>query len=79
MSHLGGIAFSLTFLSIFVSPLLMTLFLPQDLPLAVLYARASLFVLIFLLLPLIVGILTLSHASRYKPQNFVRIVTTKCD
>ena len=60
----GGIAFSLTFLSIFISPLLMTLFLPQDLPIAVSYARASLFVLIFLLLPLIVGIAIHQNAAK---------------
>ncbi|MCK4940976.1 hypothetical protein KAS45_02690, partial [candidate division WOR-3 bacterium] len=61
----GGIAFSLTFLSIFISPLLMTLFLPQDLPLAVPYARASLFVVIFLLLPLMVGIFLHQNAEKF--------------
>jgi BASS family bile acid:Na+ symporter len=60
----GGIAFSLTFLSIFISPLLMTLFLPQDLPIAVPYARAALFVVVFLLLPLVVGIFIHQNATR---------------
>jgi BASS family bile acid:Na+ symporter len=60
----GGTAFSLTFLSILISPLLMTLFLPQDLPIAVPYARAALFVVVFLLLPLVVGIFIHQNAAR---------------
>jgi len=57
LAFAGALATSLTFLSIFISPLLITLFLPPGLPLAVPYARAFWFVVLFLILPLVVGIL----------------------
>ncbi len=57
LAYAGTLAAGLTFLSIFISPLLISLFLPSGMSLAVPYARAFWFVLVFLILPLVVGIL----------------------
>lgn len=57
LAFAGTLAAGMTFLSIFISPLLISLFLPSGMSLVVPYARAFWFVLLFLLLPLVVGIL----------------------
>jgi len=75
----GGSVFTLTFLSIFISPLLMALFLPQDLPLTVSYGRAASLVVIFLLIPLVIGILVHQNAAKLasilaKPMSFLGFI-----
>ena len=64
LAFAGQAAFLLTALSIFVSPLLMSLFLPADLPLVVPYARAFWFIVLFLLLPMCLGVLLRERADR---------------
>jgi BASS family bile acid:Na+ symporter len=64
LAFAGQTAFLLTALSIFISPLLMSLFLPADLPLVVPYAKAFWFVALFLLLPMGLGVLLRVRADR---------------
>ncbi len=56
LAFAGQTAFLLTGLSIFLSPFLMSFFLPADLPLVVPYARAFWYVVLFLLLPMGLGV-----------------------
>jgi len=53
----GSSAFLLTFVAVFVSPALVALVLPGDISVAIPYGRALLFVVVFLLLPLVAGTL----------------------
>jgi BASS family bile acid:Na+ symporter len=64
LAFAGQTAFLLTALSIFISPLLMSLFLPTNLPLVVPYARAFWFIILFLLLPMGLGVLLREQAHR---------------
>jgi len=60
----GTSAFLLTFVAVFLSPALLTLILPGDVNVVIPYGRAFLFVVIFLLLPLVAGTLVRSKAER---------------
>jgi BASS family bile acid:Na+ symporter len=63
LAFAGQTAFLLTGLSILLSPFLMSIFLPADLPLVVPYARAFWYVLTFLLLPMGLGVLVRERAE----------------
>jgi BASS family bile acid:Na+ symporter len=60
----GSSAFLLSFVAVFLSPALLTLFLPGDISVMIPYGRASLFVVVFLLLPLVAGTLVRSRGER---------------
>ena len=57
----GSSAFLLTFVAVFLSPALLTLVLPGDISVVIPYGRALLFVVVFLLLPLVGGTLVRSR------------------
>jgi BASS family bile acid:Na+ symporter len=57
----GSSAFLLSFLAVFLSPALLTLVLPGDISVGIPYGRALLFILVFLLLPLVAGTLVRSR------------------
>jgi BASS family bile acid:Na+ symporter len=59
----GSSAFLLAFVAVFLSPALLTLVLPGDISVGIPYGRALLFVLGYLLLPLVAGILVRSRAE----------------
>lgn len=60
----GSCAFLLAFVAVFLSPALLALFLPGDISVVIPYGRALLFVVVFLLLPLVAGTLVRSRAER---------------
>jgi BASS family bile acid:Na+ symporter len=60
----GSSAFLLAFVAVFLSPALLTLVLPDDIFVGIPYGRALLFVVVYLLLPLVAGILVRSRAER---------------
>ena len=60
----GSSAFLLSFVAVFLSPALLTLVLPGDISVGIPYGRALLFILVFLLLPLVAGTLVRSRAER---------------
>jgi BASS family bile acid:Na+ symporter len=60
----GSSAFLLSFVAVFLSPALLTLVLPGDISVVIPYGRASLFIVVFLLLPLVAGTLVRSRAER---------------
>jgi bile acid:Na+ symporter, BASS family len=60
----GSSAFLMSVLAVFLSPVLLTLVLPGDISVVVPYGRALLFVVVFLLLPLIAGMLVCSRQER---------------
>ncbi|HEX8811308.1 MAG TPA: bile acid:sodium symporter [Terracidiphilus sp.] len=64
LAFAGQTAFLLTGISIFVSPFLMSIFLPAELPLIVPYARAFWYVFLFLLLPMGLGVFLRERAER---------------
>jgi BASS family bile acid:Na+ symporter len=70
LAFAGQTAFLLTALSIFISPLLMSLFLPADLSLVVPYAKAFWFIVVFLLLPMGLGVLIRERADRLADRLF---------
>jgi bile acid:Na+ symporter, BASS family len=53
----AGSAFILSFLAMFISPLMVQVFLPGDIHVAIPYGRVLLFVMSFLLIPLLIGML----------------------
>jgi BASS family bile acid:Na+ symporter len=57
LAYGGGTTILLTFLSIFISPALIALAIPKEMTLTVPYGRAVLFVALFMLLPLVLGML----------------------
>jgi BASS family bile acid:Na+ symporter len=59
LAHAGATAFLFTFLSIFISPALIAVSLPQRMPIATPYGGAILLLAVFMLLPLVLG--TLIH------------------
>ena len=61
----GSSAFLLTFVAVFLSPALVALVLPGDISVVIPYGRGLLFVLVFLLLPLVAG--TLVRSKRERP------------
>ena len=60
----GSSAFLLSFVAVFLSPTLAALVLPGDISVVIPYGRAVLFVLVFLLLPLVAGTLVRNRAER---------------
>ena len=60
----GSSAFLLSFVAVFLSPALLALVLPGDISVVIPYGRASLFVVVFLLLPLVAGTLVRSRGER---------------
>ncbi len=60
----GSSAFLMSFLAVFLSPLLLTLVLPGDASIVVPYGRALLFIVVFLLLPLVAGMLVGGRMER---------------
>lgn len=68
LAFAGQLAFLLTGLSIFLSPILMSMFFPGDLPVIVPYERALWFVVLFLLLPMGLGVLLRERAERLAEQ-----------
>jgi BASS family bile acid:Na+ symporter len=59
----GSSAFLLSFVAVFLSPALLTLVLPGDISVGIPYGRASLFILVYVLLPLVAGTLVRSRAE----------------
>jgi len=64
LAYGGGTTVLLSFLSIFVSPVLIALAIPRGMSLTVPYVKAVLFVLLFMLLPLVLGILVHGTAGQ---------------
>ena len=60
----GSNAFLLSFVAVFLSPALLTLVLPGDISVVIPYGRASLFAVVFLLLPLVAGTLVRGRGER---------------
>ena len=60
----GSSAFLLSFVAVFLSPALVALVLPGDISVVIPYGRALLFVVVFLLLPLVAGTLVRNRAER---------------
>ena len=60
----GASAFLLSFLAIFLSPALLALVLPDEISVVIPYGRALLFVVVFLLLPLVAGALVRNRWER---------------
>jgi BASS family bile acid:Na+ symporter len=60
----GSNAFLLTFVAVFLSPALLTLVLPGDISVGIPYGRALLWILVFVLLPLVMGTLVRSRVER---------------
>ena len=60
----GSSAFLLSFVAVFLSPALLALVLPGDISVVIPYGRALLFVVVFLLLPLVAGTLVRSRGER---------------
>ena len=60
----GSSAFLLSFVAVFLSPALVALVLPGDISVVIPYGRALLFVVVFLLLPLVAGTLVRSRGER---------------
>jgi bile acid:Na+ symporter, BASS family len=63
LAYGGGTTVLLSFLSIFISPALIALALPKGMTLTVPYGKAILFVSLFMLLPLVLGILVQGTAG----------------
>jgi len=60
----GSSAFLLSLLAVFLSPLLLTIVLPGDASVVVPYGRALIFIVVFLLLPLVAGMLVSGRMER---------------
>jgi BASS family bile acid:Na+ symporter len=60
----GSSAFFLSFLAVFLSPALLTLVLPGYTSVGIPYGRALLFIIVYLLLPLVAGALVRNRAER---------------
>lgn len=60
----GSSAFLMSLLAVLISPVLLTLALPGDVSVVVPYGRALIFIVVFLLLPLIAGMLVSGRAER---------------
>jgi BASS family bile acid:Na+ symporter len=60
----GSSAFLLSFVAVFLSPALVALVLPGDISVVIPYGRVLLFVVVFLLLPLVAGTLVRSRGER---------------
>jgi bile acid:Na+ symporter, BASS family len=60
----GSNAFLLSIVAVFLSPALLTLVLPADVSVGIPYGRALLWVLVYMLLPLVAGTLMRSRAER---------------
>jgi bile acid:Na+ symporter, BASS family len=60
----GSSALLLSFVAVFLSPALLTLVLPGHISVEIPYGRALLFILVYLLLPLVAGTLMRSRAER---------------
>ncbi len=74
LSYAGGIVIVLSLLAIFISPAMMALALPQDMSLTTPYTRAFLFLLVFLLAPLLVGVFVHQKARTIAPK-LAKIIT----
>ena len=64
LAYGGGTTALLSFLSIFISPFLIALAIPKGMTLTVPYGKALLFVSLFVLLPLVLGIFIQRKAER---------------
>lgn len=76
----AGVLFLLSFLAVFLSPLILKLVLPGDVRLVIPFARALTFLLVFLILPLLAGMFLLSRLPTVakklaKPFLLVGVVT----
>ncbi len=63
LAYAGGMAFLLSMSSIFISPLIITFFLPKAINFTIPYFKAFWFIVLFLLLPMMIGMLVY---DRYK-------------
>jgi len=61
LAYAGGMAFLLSTLSIFISPLIIAFFLPKEINFTVPYFKAFWFIVLFLLLPMMIGMLVYDH------------------
>jgi len=78
LAYGGGTTVLLTFLSIFISPALIALTIPKELPLTVPYGGAVLFVALFMLLPLVLGTLVhgLAGPAAHKLAGPISLIAT---
>jgi BASS family bile acid:Na+ symporter len=74
LSFVGGIVIVLSLLAIFISPAMMALALPQEMSLTAPYAQAFLFLLVFLLAPLLLGVFVNQKARTIAPK-LAKIIT----
>ena len=58
LAYAGEMAFLLSTLSVFISPAIITFFLAEEIHFAIPYFKAFWFLILFLLLPMIIGMLT---------------------
>jgi BASS family bile acid:Na+ symporter len=68
LSFVGGIVIVMSLLAIFISPALIALALPQEMSLTTPYARAFGFLLVFLLVPLLLGVIVNQKARTIAPK-----------
>ena len=78
LAYGGGTTVMLSFLSIFITPLLIALAIPKGMTLTVPYVKAILFVSLFMLLPLVLGILIhgTAAAAAHKLAGYVFSIAT---
>jgi BASS family bile acid:Na+ symporter len=68
LSFVGGIVIVLSLLAIFISPAMMALALPREMSLTTPYTQAFLFLLVFLLAPLLLGVFVHQKARTIAPK-----------
>jgi BASS family bile acid:Na+ symporter len=68
LSFVGGIVIVMSLLAIFISPALIALALPHEMSLTTPYARAFGFLLVFLLVPLLLGVIVNQKARTIAPK-----------
>jgi len=68
LSYVGGIVIVLSLLAIFISPAMMALALPKEMSLTTPYTQAFLFLLVFLLAPLLLGVFIHQKARTIAPK-----------
>jgi BASS family bile acid:Na+ symporter len=68
LSYVGGIVIVISLLAIFISPAMMALALPKEMSLTTPYTQAFLFLLVFLLAPLLLGVFVHQKARTIAPK-----------
>ena len=66
LAYAGEVAFLLSTLSVFISPIIITFFLPKEMNITIPHVKALLFLVIFLLFPMMLGMLIYHHRQSHK-------------